>query len=238
MNNVDLFDMVSEKLENVSLPNEYQELWDNINFPIQLKKAMQGAPLWGPNIKPYRGSLEYLMQREAILNKLSKRAYYLTQIAQKFGAKNIVEVGTAEGWQFYSFAEYCKGNDGHVWSCDIEDKHSKTHAKKYSDSATFIHGDSAKLADYIENLGIKIDMFYIDGSHEEGAVLQDVNNLKKVQADDRTPVWVFDDYDERFGCYNDIHKISKVAEQYMVYSPGKTASNNPTHQMLLLGRFK
>ena len=40
MNNVDLFDMVSEKLENVTLPDEYQELWNNINLPIQLKKAI------------------------------------------------------------------------------------------------------------------------------------------------------------------------------------------------------
>jgi hypothetical protein len=238
MSNVDIFDMIGEKLENVILPDEYQQLWDDINLPIQLEKAQSRAPLWGPNIKQSMGSVEYLSERDKILEKLSKRAYYLTQIAQKFNAKNIVEIGTAQGWQFYSFAEYCQQNDGHVWSCDIEDKHSKEHAKKYTDSATFIHGDSAKLADYIESLGVKIDMFYIDGSHEEGAVLADVKNLKKIQCEDKTPVWVFDDYDDRFGCYNDIDKIAKMADQYMVYSPGKTASNNPTHQMLLLGRFK
>ena len=162
----------------------------------------------------------------------------MTCIAKKFNAKNIVEVGTAEGWQFYSFAEYCSQSDGHVWSCDIHDKHSKPHAKKYENTATFVHGDSAKLADYIESLGVEIDLFYIDGSHEEGAVLEDVKNLKKLQTKDKTPIWIFDDYDDRFGCYNDIHKIAKSATQYMVYSPGLTASNNPTHQMLLFGRFK
>tara|TARA_Y100001973_G_C5184992_1_gene327247 strand:+ start:1133 stop:1849 length:717 start_codon:yes stop_codon:yes gene_type:complete len=238
MSNIDLFDMIGDKLENVTLPTEYQKLWDDINLPIQLKKATIRAPIWGPNIKQEKGFIEYIVERDTILSKLSKRAYYLTRIAKKFGAKNIVEIGTAEGWQYYSFAEYCTQNNGHVWSCDLEDKHDKTYAQKYADSSTFVHGDSAKLADLIDNQGIKIDMFYIDGSHEKGAVLEDVKNLKRLQTEDKMPVWVFDDYDERFGCYHDIDKIAKRADQYMVYSPGKTASNNPTHQMLLLGRFK
>mgnify|MGYP003642615342 FL=1 len=237
MNNVDLFDMLGDKVEHVALPETYQKLWDEINLPIQLKKANQNTPVFHPQSKWTVGSVEQLVDRDTTLNKLSKRAYYLTQIAQKFNVKNIVEVGTAEGWQFYSFAEYCAQNNGHVWSCDIEDKHSKSHAKEYKDTATFIHGDSAKLSDHIENLGIEIDLFYIDGSHEEGAVLQDVKNLKKLQSSEKMPIWIFDDYDERFGCYQDIHKIAKAANQYMVYSPGKTASNSPTHQLVLYGRF-
>ena len=222
MDNV--LDLVGERFEYLSLPEKYQELWDNINLPIQSKKA---AHYMLPEV-----------EKQSVLTKLSKRAYYLTTIAEKFGAKNIVEVGTAEGWQFYSFAEYCKENGGKVWSCDVEDKHNKKYQKEYESVSHFIHGDSAKLAEQLEKENVEIDLFYIDGSHEAGAVLRDIKNLKPFQSTDKMPIWIFDDFDERFGCYKDISMVAKASPQYFVYSPGKTASNNPTHQLVVKGYFQ
>jgi len=219
----ELIEIVYNRFDDIELPEKYQELWNNINLPIQKNKAA------------FYNLTE--AERDNIFNKISKRAYYLTLIAQKFNAKNILEVGTAEGWQFYSFAEYCKTFGAKVWSCDVVDKHDKRYVTEYEEVAHFIHGDSEKLAEHIKNLGVEIDLFYIDGSHEKNAVIKDVLNLKKVQTSGKIPIWIFDDYDERFGCYDDISKIVKASSQYMVYSPGKTASNNPTHQVVVHGRF-
>lgn len=220
----ELINILNNRFEELEIPQEYQKLWDDINYPIQSKKA----------------AFYHLteVEKDEIFKKISKRAYYLTTIANTFGAKNIVEVGTAEGWQFFSFAEYCSNNNGKIWSCDIADKHHKGYMDKYSNVASFILGDSAALAKQLEKENIKIDLFYIDGSHEKGAVMQDVINLKRLQTEKRIPIWIFDDFDDRFGCYHDILKITKAAPQYMVYSPGKTASNNPTHQVVVRGRFQ
>ena len=220
----DVISLLDDRFEYINLPEVYKKLWDDINLPIQIKKAAH-------HMLPEK-------ERSAVLDKLSKRAFYLTEIARQFKAKNIVEVGTAEGWQFYSFAEYCQENNGKVWSCDIEDKHSKEHYNRYGDVVSFTHGDSAKLAAQLEKDNVKIDLFYIDGSHDKGAVLKDVRILKKFQTTNQVPVWIFDDFDERFGCYHDLSTIASVAPQYYVYSPGKTASNNPTHQLVVRGYFK
>ncbi len=219
-----MVEILNNRFDEIQIPPEYQKLWDEINYPIQSKKA----------------SFYHLTdsQRQQIFDKISKRAYYLTTIAKSFGAKNIVEVGTAEGWQFFSFAEYCKQNGGNVWSCDVADKYHKGFGEMYSDTASFTLGTSAELAKKLEAENVKVDLFYIDGSHEKGAVIEDIKNLKKFQTEDSLPVWIFDDFDERFGCYQDILKITKSAPQYMVYSPGKTASNNPTHQVVMRGRFQ
>ena len=220
----EVLELIGERFDYLRLPEKYQELWNNINLPIQTRKA---AHHMLPDI-----------EKQGVLTKLSKRAYYLTTIAKKFGAKNIVEVGTAEGWQFYSFAEYCRESGGKVWSCDIEDKHDKKYHKEYNSVSCFVHGDSAKLAQQLKKENVEIDLFYIDGSHEAGAVLRDVKNLKPFQTTDKIPIWIFDDFDERFGCYKDISMIANAAPQYFVYSPGKTASNNPTHQLVVKGYFQ
>jgi len=221
---VNTADLLSTRIEEIELPPKYLELWNGINYPIQKRKAS--------NFRLDEN------EKEIILNKLSKRAFFLTTIAEYFKAKNIVEVGTAEGWQFFSFAEYCKNVDGKVWSCDIDDRRSQKYTKEYKDTATFVLGDSKKLAEEIIQNGTKIDLFYIDGSHDRNAVLRDVSNLKSIQNPDSTPVWIFDDYDERFGCYHDISLILKSAPSYFVYSPGKTASGNPTHQAIMRGFFR
>jgi hypothetical protein len=216
--------LLDDRFEYINPPQKYKELWNDINLPIQTQKAAHYS-------LPEK-------EKTIVLNKLSKRAYYLTEVARRFGAKNIAEVGTAEGWQFYSFAEYCTEVDGRVWSCDVADKHSKKHYEEYGSVANFVHGDSQKLAKKLGEENVKIDLFYIDGSHEKGAVLKDVGILKKFQTTNQIPVWIFDDFDDRFGCYHDISLIARAAPQYYVYSPGKTASNNPTHQLIVRGYFK
>ena len=217
-------DFLSTRLEELETPEKFKELWENINLPIQKNKAAH-----------YNLPED---EKAIILDKLSKRGYFLTTIAEFFGAKNILEVGTAEGWQFFSFAEYCNNNDGKIWSCDIDDRCNKTYEEEYKDVATFVLGDSKNLADFLNSQDIKIDLFYIDGSHEKNAVLRDITNLKSVQNEKFTPIWIFDDYDDRFGCYYDIATVLKASPSYFVYSPGKTASGNPTHQAVLRGFFK
>ena len=91
--NEELLNLLDERFEYINPPKVYKDLWNEINLPIQLQKAAH-----------------YMLpekEKKLVLDKLSKRAYYLTEVARRFGAKNIAEVGTAEGWQFYSFAEYC-----------------------------------------------------------------------------------------------------------------------------------
>ena len=80
-----------------------------------------------------------------------------------------------------------------------------------------------------------IDFFYIDGSHEKGHVMRDVLQLRRVQSDNC--VWVFDDFDERFGAYEDIKYLLKFAKKYQIYSVGKTASNKPNHQVIIYGKL-
>jgi len=147
---VNTADLLSIRLEDIVLPEKYVELWNEINYHIQLKKTLNH------NIAD--------SEKDKILDKLSKRAYFLTTIAMHFDAKNIVEVGTAEGWQFFSFAEYCKQVGGRVWSCDIDDRRHKKYIQEYNEVATFSLGDSKKLAKLLNEKNIKVDLFYIDGS--------------------------------------------------------------------------
>ena len=219
-----ILDLLSMRMENIEVPESYQRIWNDINLPIQTQKISN----WNVPTD----------ERDEILSKLSKRAYFLTTIADYYGAKNILEVGTSRGWQFFSFAEYCKNNNGHVWSCDIIDHCNKDYLKEYSDVSTYILGDSKKLANVLNEKNIKIDLFYIDGSHDRDAVLKDISNLKSVQSEDSLPVWIFDDFDERFGCYHDIYKVLRSSPSYFVYSHGQTASGNPNHQAMIRGFIK
>ena len=140
------------------MPGEYKKIWDDINLPIQTNKG---------HTHNIRGTA-----LDDCLNKLSKRAYYLVSIAEHFGAKNIVEVGTAQGWQFYSFAHYTQKVGGKVYSCDIKDVRNEQYKNKYLNSSVFCIGDSQQLAHRLKEDNAKIDLFYIDGDHRANAVLK------------------------------------------------------------------
>lgn len=210
-------------IESVSVPENYRKLWTDVSKPIQDKKAKNH------NLSD--------SERESSFNQLVKRPTYLCNIAKLFGAKNFVEVGTAQGLQSFSFGEYIKENklDGSVWTCDILDVRNKEYASNYADVVNFCLGNSATLASRLESENQKIDLFYIDGAHGSGDVIRDVYHLKKFQSEN--PIWIFDDYDKRFGCYGDILAIMKIAKKFKVYSVGKTASGNPNHQVIVWGKM-
>ena len=214
-------DFLSIDLNKIVLPTKYSELWQQINLPIQTRKAQRND----------------VKNIDSFVDKISKRSYFLCQIAKKYNVKNIAEVGTAEGWQFFSFAEYCREVGGSVWSCDISDRRHQKYISEYEQEANFVLGDSEKLSNELIKNDQKIDLFYIDGCHKENSVLRDVFNLIKNQTEETTPVWIFDDFDDRFGCYKDILKLLNSSKSYYVYSPGQTASGVPTHQAIIRRRF-
>lgn len=208
-------------VQSIEVPPSYLNLWNEINLPIQNRKLDQN------NITDEE-------KRKDILNGLQKRAYYLTRIAETFEVKKIAEVGTAEGWQFFSFAEYARENNGMIFSCDPRDVRAQPFVEEYKDFCVYTQGTSKEMS---ENKDCNsIDMFYIDGMHQENSVLTDILNLEKTQSDN--PVWVFDDFDVRFGCFADIAKaINASPRGFKVWSIGLTASGNPSHQVLLTNRF-
>ncbi len=208
-------------ISEISPPEKYLKLWTKISLSVQQNKAR------------VHGLSEE--EANACFTQLQRRPYYLCSIAQAFGAKNIAEVGTAEGLQFFSFAEMLNETTGQVWSCDILDKRNKEMKEVYKDNTNFVLGDSYALSKVIGKSSSKIDMFYIDGAHDYGDVIRDVYNLKEVQSDN--PIWVFDDYDERFGCYKDITRLMENRRDVKVYCIGNVASGNPSHQVIIRGKF-
>ena len=209
-------------LSGVELPKKYEELWKKINLPIQTKK------LDTANILDAK-------KRTDILEGLRRRAYFLTRIAETYEVKNILEVGTAEGWQFFSFGEYAKEKDGTVISCDPRDVRNKEYTEEYEGTCYYFKDTSKFLGK--SNQVKDIDMFYIDGLHDEGTVMSDVLNLIEKQSRENIPVWVFDDFDERFGCYKDIMQILSSVREFKVWRVGLTASGYPSHQVMVNCKF-
>ncbi len=113
----------------------------------------------------------------------------------------------------------------------------KKYKNKYaeSDCTTFCLGDSKVLSKQLKEDNIKIDLFYIDGDHRRGAVLRDVLNLREHQSD--KCVWIFDDYDTRFGCFQDINMLRQRNENFQIYRVGDAASGNPNHQVIICGKL-
>lgn len=204
-------------IDTVDVPKKFLNIYDDVSLNVQLRKA-----------RNYNLTPEFAKK---CIEQLQKRPYYLVSLAKMFNAKNILEVGTAQGLQFFSFAEYARDVGGHVWSCDIQDVRNKKYSLAYADCTTFCLGDSEKLAKQIDQ---KIDMFYIDGAHDYGSVIRDVANLRDLQSDN--PIWIFDDFDERFGCYEDIKRLTSKYSS-MKYRVGNTTSGNPSHQAIIFEKI-
>ena len=82
----------------------------------------------------------------------------------------------------------------------------------------------------------KIDVFYVDGSHDQYAVFQDVLALKETQSE--KCIWIFDDFDDRFGAAVDMASLMKIPGlDNAVFDMGVTASGQPNHLLLLMGRI-
>tara|TARA_R110000851_G_scaffold133481_1_gene268388 strand:- start:18087 stop:19343 length:1257 start_codon:yes stop_codon:yes gene_type:complete len=208
-------------LSSITVPEKYNELWENINLPIQTKKLDNSKILEED-------------KRTSILSGLKKRAYFLTRIAEAYDSKNILEIGTAEGWQFFSFGEYAKQKNGIVISCDPRDVRNKKYINEYEGICYYFQDTSKFLGS--SNQVNDIDFFYIDGLHDEGTVITDLTNLINKQSSN--PVWVFDDFDTRFGCFKDIASIVSASNGFKIWNIGLTASGHPSHQVMVNNRFE
>jgi len=210
--------------DTISVPENYLEIWNDINLDMQNKKLDEA-------------NVFDLERRTKILDRLSKRAYYLACLADSLEMTKIAEVGTAQGWQFYSFCQYASENGGKVYSCDPRDVRNEEYRQKFEEEKKvgfFTNATSREMANECN----EIELFYIDGLHGKGTVIQDVLNLKKSQSTKRVPVWVFDDFDERFGCFEDIWSICRASGQFKVVKIGETASGKPSHQAIIIGRME
>lgn len=207
---------------SIKVPDSYDILWKEINEEIQNGK------LDSVGIKDEE-------TRSEILTKLSKRSFYLTRVAEVFKKKNIAEVGTSQGWQYYTFCKYVdeEAPEGSVSSCDPWDKRNLKYKSMYDEKDpkkfSYFKGTSKEMSQGISQK----DLFYIDGNHDRGIVVQDVFHLQRNQDLDSPPVWIFDDFDKRFGCYLDIWELSLFSKKFKVYEIGQTASGKPSHQVIL-----
>ena len=204
------------------LIDPYQTLWENIYMPSQIKKASENSITEEQKLHAFNG--------------LSKRGKFLCDLYDFFDCKNIAEVGTAEGFQFFTFCDHIqrKENNGRVYTCDIRDVRNGQYIGKYGDIENFVPGTSKEMSEKIMSDGEKIDMFWIDGAHHATAVLNDVIRLAKTQASET--IWVFDDFNERFGIYQELQFISNFGESHS-FSLGPTASGKPNNMMILTGGF-
>ena len=209
-------------IRTIEVPENYQKIWNDINLKIQTGKLD-------------RAGITNDSERQEILSGLMRRAFYLSRIAEAHNVKNIAEVGTAEGWQFYSFCEYASTVGGKVFTCDPRDVRNADYIKKFEHEKNigkFINATSAEMS-VIAN---DIDMFYIDGLHDKGTVITDIMNLMKSQSITQPPVWVLDDFDVRFGCFEDIAQVCTMSRKFKVWKVGKTASGYDSHQAMFVGR--
>lgn len=197
---------------------DYQAIWEDVYLPSQQKKVFDNKLNESDKIKAFNG--------------LSKRGYFLCQLYDFFECKNVAEVGTAEGFQFFSFCHHI-GKRGHIYSCDIRDVRNKKYAEKYNNN-TFVNGTSKEMSNKILDDKRNIDLFWIDGAHHNTAVLNDVIRLSKTQSEN--PIWVFDDFNERFGAFGELQFISKLSSSYTI-SLGPTASGKPNTTLIMQGRF-
>ena len=169
-------------------------------------------------------------------NTLINRGRIIAELFEYFDFKTFCEVGTAEGYQHFIIADQLKKNETKEksYTCDIRDVRNKNLLKEYEDNCEFILGTSKELAKHINNKNKKIDLFWIDGDHRNGAVLKDVLRLTKVQS--KNCIWVFDDFNKRFGSFNELQFLS-LLENSVVINMGITASGQPNSILLIQGEL-
>ena len=203
-----------ESYDSLQIPQEYCDIFTETTLPSQQKKGLTKEQIYA----------------------VQKRGYFLVKLAQQVKAKNIVEVGTAEGYQFYTFGKYIKesNNGGIVYSCDLRDVRNNKMSSLFLKECFYINGDSKKLSESMSSK-TKIDMFFIDGAHQKGDVMKDIENLKKHQSDDC--VWVFDDYDKRFGIYEELKILEKKYPKTSVVDQAHKESKNSNNMLIVWGKM-
>lgn len=196
--------------------------FNEVSLEVQIKKMNQN------------GIFDESM-RSNIVSSLSTRPALLVHIAESMKCdKNkmniFAEVGTAQGLQSVCFAR--NFSDSKVYTCDIKD--DRSYYTRDTKNINFILGNSQKMRDSIGN-DEKIDFCWIDGSHDSYAVIEDFISLFGKSHEDT--VWAFDDFDPRFGCYNDLILLLNHFEDSVVINLGLTASGNQ-NKILLAKKFK
>lgn len=218
----DFFESVNFEFLNIEykLEEKYSKIWEAAYLPSQQKKIIEN-------------NINEQIKRKAF-NGLSKRGKFLCQLYDYFECENIAEVGTAEGYQFFTFCDHIRRNNRNskVYTCDIRDVREKSLSKEYEDIGNFINGTSKEMSEKIVSDEEKIDFFWIDGAHHNSAVLTDVIRLAKTQS--KNCIWVFDDYNERFGIFNELNFISNFNENRTI-TLGPTASGKPNNMLILRG---
>ncbi|MBP05021.1 MAG: hypothetical protein CMA72_09595 [Euryarchaeota archaeon] len=168
--------------------------------------------------------------RSQILDQLTVRpalvAYIASEIYKLRGSCRFLEVGTAEGLQSITVAANIPKSE--VFTCDVRDvRHETFHNFP---NANFTLGNAKSLA---SNISGKIDVCWIDGAHDHYSVVDDF--LSILSLTDENTVWIFDDYDRRFGCWHDISLLLSHFEQTYAVNFGKTASGNPSVAAMGMG---
>lgn len=185
-------------------------VWAEVSMPVQIEKLNSN------------GILE-TSSRQAILDQLKVRpallAHFASEIYKTRGRCRFLEVGTAEGLQSITIAKNVEASE--VYTCDIRDvRHPSFHKLE---NMHFVLGNSKDLS---SNINGTIDMCWIDGSHDHYAVINDF--LSILHLTNEETVWIFDDFDKRFGCWHDINTLLRHFEKTYAVNFGKTASGNPS----------
>lgn len=194
-------------------------IWDITNLEVQTHKLNQN------NIPEDA--------RDNILSQLKLRPALLVHIANiaieaGLNISTFAEVGTAQGLQSMVFAKlFPKAS---VYTCDIRDVRDPELSKLKN--LFFVAGNSLDLSEKLKGKEA-VDFCWIDGSHDHYAVVNDFIALSRRAHKDT--IWVFDDYDKRFGCFQDLNLLSMHFDEYFVADLGLTASGNPNKILVARG---
>tara|TARA_R100001509_G_scaffold159233_1_gene125387 strand:- start:940 stop:1569 length:630 start_codon:yes stop_codon:yes gene_type:complete len=203
-----------DSYDQLQVPQEYRDIFNETSLEIQQQKGLT----------------------EEQISAIQKRGYFLVKLAQQANVKNIVEVGTAQGYQFYTFGKYFKDleDTGIVYSCDLRDVRNERMNSLFLKECFYVNGNSEKLSNSISSK-TKIDMFFIDGAHQKGDVLSDIENLKHFQSDNC--IWVFDDYDERFGIYEELKLLEEKYPNTSVVNQAHKKAKYSNNMLIVWGKM-
>tara|TARA_R110000822_G_scaffold310491_1_gene443471 strand:+ start:382 stop:1056 length:675 start_codon:yes stop_codon:yes gene_type:complete len=201
------------------ITQKHKLIWENVYLPSQIKKV---------NENNLSNDL-----KEKAFNTLINRGHLLKVIHEYFNFKNFAEVGTAEGYQTFVMADHI-GNKGQCYTCDIRDVRYNKYSEEFKSNCFFTLGDSSLMAQTILENKQKIDLFWVDGNHSSGGVLYDVIRLSKTQS--KNCIWVFDDFNKRFGAFNEIAFLSRFGKS-VSFDMGITGSGGKNTIMILEGRI-
>ena len=209
-------------LNDLKVPEKYEDIW-NKTLLEDYNQRLSRANI----LDPFR--------RRDLISKSIKSSYYMTKIAENFNVKNILEVGTSKGHQFFSFGEYVKNLGGKVYSCDEKDVRNASLLKEYKDECFYTQGSPDQL-DFEEEEGI--ELFYINGNTQKDSVLNNLSSLERFQNKNNTSIWIINNFDYNLGCYEDITSIISAGGPFRVWNTGISSNATPEYHVMIKTNFK